>query len=195
MSCLKVRGSERFVLKLHLIIATAFVFASLVSVGPAAAAPPSCVTVYDFPDAGLRYCVDADADCKVREERITFLGTESRCIVGPAGGADQAAADVACVQYAYVADYHWYWVCVDPKDKSCAVSLKEQHGMTVTRQCLPGNVQTGSWTAGACVPTSGGMDYHSFVCVNASDPKCALYTLSSTDAGVQKRCVPGGLLS
>lgn len=39
-----------------------------------------------------------------------------------------------------------------------------------------------------CIPTSGGMDYHSFLCVDSSNPLCPVYTLTATDWGVQKRC-------
>lgn len=42
--------------------------------------------------------------------------------------------------------------------------------------------------AAACIPTSGGMDYHSFLCIDASNPKCAVYTETSSDAGIRRRC-------
>ena len=106
----------------------------------------------------------------------------------PAAG-DVGSAWDGCVQYAYVADYHWYWVCVNPKDPSCPVYTKEQHGVTVTREC----VALGASTVAPephCIPTSGGLDYHSFLCVDAGDPKCPVYTLSSSDAGIRKDCVP-----
>ncbi len=41
-----------------------------------------------------------------------------------------------------------------------------------------------------CYPTSGGMDYHSYLCYDFNDPRCPIYTLSSSDAGVTKRCLP-----
>ena len=47
----------------------------------AAAAPGNCVTVYDFPDAGLMYCYYVDRPCLVTETRTTFLGTETTCAV------------------------------------------------------------------------------------------------------------------
>ena len=40
-----------------------------------------CVVVYDFPDAGLKYCYDPQGPCLVTEHRTTFLGSESRCVV------------------------------------------------------------------------------------------------------------------
>ena len=49
--------------------------------GAAAAAPGNCVTVYDFPDAGLMYCYYVSGSCLVTETRTTFLGTETTCVV------------------------------------------------------------------------------------------------------------------
>ncbi len=51
------------------------------SAAPAAAAPPNCVTVYDFPDAGLEYCYYTTGSCLVTEKRTTFIGTETTCAV------------------------------------------------------------------------------------------------------------------
>jgi hypothetical protein len=42
--------------------------------------------------------------------------------------------------------------------------------------------------APSCVPTSGGLDYPSYLCTDPEDPKCPVYTLTTTDSGVQKRC-------
>lgn len=39
-----------------------------------------------------------------------------------------------------------------------------------------------------CVPTSGGLDYPSYLCVDTSNPKCPVYTLTTTDWGTQKKC-------
>lgn len=64
------------------IIAVSALAALAASAAPAgAAAPPDCVTVYDFPDAGLTYCYDVDSSCMVTEHRTTFIGSESRCVV------------------------------------------------------------------------------------------------------------------
>lgn len=41
----------------------------------------------------------------------------------------------------------------------------------------------------SCAPTSGGMDYHSYLCVDPGNPKCAVYTLTHNDwEGIRKRC-------
>ena len=65
-----------------LLAASAVVLAGLAASAPAgAAAPPKCVTVYDFPDMGLVYCYDTTGACTVSETRTTFIGTETRCVV------------------------------------------------------------------------------------------------------------------
>lgn len=116
----------------------------------------------------------------------TVLATAlALALVGIAAPA--AAAPPECVQYMYIDDYHWYYVCANPKDTSCPVYTKEQHGATVTERCVTFETTTGLPGA-TCVPTSGGMDYHSYACVDASNPKCAVYTLTSSDWGTQKRC-------
>ena len=105
--------------------------------------------------------------------------------------ADVAEAWDGCVQYMYIADYHWYWVCVAPKDPSCPVYFKEQHGVTVTKECVVETRPDAAALAApeaACIPTSGGLDYPSWLCVDPSDPKCAVYTVTTSDWGVQKRC-------
>ncbi len=44
--------------------------------------------------------------------------------------------------------------------------------------------------AATCVPTSGGMDYHSQACVDLSDLDCPVYHEQHTDWGVRRTCVP-----
>ena len=39
-----------------------------------------------------------------------------------------------------------------------------------------------------CIPTSGGLDYPSYLCTDPSNPKCAVYTLTTTDWGTEKHC-------
>jgi hypothetical protein len=45
------------------------------------AADFTCVTVYDFPDLGLKYCYSTTGPCVVTEYRTTFTGTYTRCVV------------------------------------------------------------------------------------------------------------------
>ncbi len=41
---------------------------------------------------------------------------------------------------------------------------------------------------GKCERIDGGMDYGTYLCVDTSDPKCAVYTVTYSDWGSQKRC-------
>lgn len=104
----------------------------------------------------------------------------------PAAGAT-AVAPPECVEYLYVADYHWYRVCAEPKDLSCPVYFEEQHGVTVYKECVVPALN-GVDSAGACIPTSGGMDYPSWLCVDPKDPLCPVYTVTTSDWGTTKRC-------
>jgi hypothetical protein len=62
-------------------LAIAGVAAGTAAPAQAAAAPSNCVTVYDFPDAGLKYCYYLTGPCLVTETTTTFIGTETRCVV------------------------------------------------------------------------------------------------------------------
>lgn len=109
-----------------------------------------------------------------------------------------AAAEVenqwdGCIQYAYVADYHWYWICVAPRDTSCPVYTKERHGMTYYRECVVERPTFDTQAVQFCIPTNGGgLDYHSHLCVDTSDLRCPVYHESASDWGVRRTCVPPG---
>jgi hypothetical protein len=108
----------------------------------------------------------------------------------PTAAASDPLAAGKCYEYMYVADYHWYYVCVEPKGGLCAVYFQERHGVTYTpKDCLVDAPATAA-PGPTCVPTSGGLDYHSFLCVDAGDRGCPVYTLASSDAGVVKTCIP-----
>ncbi len=40
-----------------------------------------------------------------------------------------------------------------------------------------------------CYPTSGGLDYQSYVCYDLKDPFCPVYTLTHSDWGTTKKCI------
>ncbi len=42
-----------------------------------------------------------------------------------------------------------------------------------------------------CYPTSGGLDYQSYLCYDIKDPFCPVYTITHTDAGTRKHCIIG----
>jgi hypothetical protein len=90
------RGAEivriKFVLAVAL-LAFAAMTSSASASGSASAAGEKCVTVFDFPDAGEKYCVFTEGSCLVGEYRTTFLGTEFHCTIARPGGARTAAVD------------------------------------------------------------------------------------------------------
>ena len=93
----------------------------------------------------------------------------------------------------YVADYHWYYTCVDPKGGLCAVYTWEQHGVTKTpKECLVGTPVTSADAVQAepvCIPTNGGgMDYHSEVCVDADSRTCIVRSRGGNDYGTWDDC-------
>lgn len=61
--------------------ASAVALTGLTASSPAVAAPPKCVTVYDFPDMGLVYCYDLTGPCTVSRTQTTFFGTTTTCVV------------------------------------------------------------------------------------------------------------------
>lgn len=117
----------------------------------------------------------------------------------PAPAATAAGeAELDCVEYLYVADYHWYYVCVDPKGGTCAVYFQERHGMTWTpRECLVplGEAPAMPAATSICVPTNGGgLDYYSQACVNPGERRCLVSNEYSTDAGGYRRDCHGAPL-
>ena len=159
----------------------------------------------------------------------------------PLAGAADTSADL-CVNYMYVADYQWYYACVDPKggtcavytyrsngvwnsepdcvlrkssstetwdgcvflaqdldyshyvcvaprDPSCAVYTKRVSGGHEVRNCVGVPLAT-SQPEAWCIPTSGGLDYHSYLCVDAGNLKCPAYQTWSNDWGTYKQCYP-----
>lgn len=111
--------------------------------------------------------------------------------LAPAASAATESADL-CVEYAYVADYHWYWVCVDPKGGACAVYFREQHGVTVTERCLKDEVVIVP-PAPRCVQYAQDLDYSHHLCVDATDASCAVYLWRTSGGHETRTCVPGSV--
>jgi len=95
--------------------------------------------------------------------------------------ASAEAADT-CVQYAYVADYQWYYLCANPGNLSCPVYFKRVVGVTETRDCV---VPSASVSA-ICTPFTGDLDYRWRYCAQAN-VRCPVY--HETQGGV-KTCYP-----
>lgn len=144
----------------------------------------------DLPDAAAR--VDArkvDASSLFWRVRMRTLALPLALLAGLALVPTPAQADAGetCVTYAYVADYHWYRACADPKDTACAVYLQEQHGVTVTNTCLVG--VPGVETQAQCSFIGQDLDYTHHVCVDASDRRCPVYTLRTSGGSSSKTCL------
>lgn len=77
-----------------------------------------------------------------------------------------------CVNYLYIADYHWYYACADPKDASCAVYTAEQHGAAYSEQCYGVDVMLGG--TALCTPETGDLDHRWSICA-AADTDCPVY--------------------
>lgn len=158
-----------------------FLACALLLGGTVVAAPSATACTGDPSVCGLVQ----DAKCTLREK--TDALNECHGFIGP---YDASSAWDACVPYAFAPDHHWSYACVDPAGGTCAVYLKERHGTTETRYCLIAGATT-TTDAGApeaCVPLSGGLDYPTYLCVDGSNAKCAVYVQSTTDWGTSKRC-------
>lgn len=162
-----------------------------------------------------------------------------------AGASASTSTSGLCYNYAYVADYQWHYVCVDPRGGTCAVYTYRSNGVvdgpkncvvdaptaaqggdpctrlvtdldysswlcvdktnggcpvwverrsggTVTSRTCLGLPEDGAavQSGATCIPTSGGLDYHSFLCVEPGNPKCPAYQTWADDSGVHTRCYP-----
>ena len=127
------------------------------------------------------------APCMKLALALAALLAAAALLPAPAEAADPLDAWDGCVQYAYVADYHWYYVCVNPRDASCPVYFKERHGMTWTRQCA---VETSSDLLPKCIPFANDLEYQYDLCVEPRDLQCPVYVHRHNGGYGTKHCVP-----
>ncbi|MEA3198612.1 MAG: hypothetical protein QOE90_40 [Thermoplasmata archaeon] len=98
--------------------------------------------------------------------------------------AAQASAGDRCVEYAYVADYNWYYVCAGTQG-DCLVYQKHVSGVTETRTCYA-STQTGTLGLTYCSPYAGDMDHMFRLCVSARQTAaCAVYEEFQNDGSVK----------
>lgn len=173
-----------------LLVLPALLAALLAPPGSASQPDVPCVLIGDQIDYKQYLCVDAsDPACAVYV--LYYPSGEKACYGVLPGPLDESAAPEGCVQYGQDLDYAHY-VCVNLTDPWCAVYLLRESGGHSQRTCLAGGpIGAGAEPDASCVPTSGGLDYHSYLCVDPSNPRCAAYTLHHTDWGVRKTCYPG----
>jgi hypothetical protein len=105
---------------------------------------------------------------------VSLLALAFLALAAPAASAGGLPVDTkdVCVQYMYIADYHWYYVCADPKDASCVVYEKQVHGVTETRTCygVPDTVAVRD----LCSPEIGDLDHRYAICASAN-ARCPVY--------------------
>ena len=171
-----------------LLLATAFV--------PLAAATDAgaglCYNYMYVADYQWHYvCVDPKGGtCAVYTYRSNgVVNGEPDCVVDAPATAVTAER---CTMLFTDLDYST-WLCVDKTNGSCPVWLERRSGGTVvgtTCLVLPGGAVSTTQPEAWCIPTSGGLDYHSFLCVDLANLRCPVYTLHSTDWGTVKTCYP-----
>jgi hypothetical protein len=104
----------------------------LVPLAMSAGAADACYTIIPAYDGELTVCHDLDGPCKATVHRSTYLGSESYCV-----GVHAPAALPKCVEYAFVHDYQWYYVCVDLGGPiGCKVYHKRVVGVTDEITCI-----------------------------------------------------------
>lgn len=170
----------------------ALLAAALAPPAAATGAPPGlCYNYLYVADYQWHYvCVDPrGGTCAVYTYRSNGVwSSEPDCVVD----APRTAGGDGCVFLAQDLDYRHY-LCVNLTDPQCAVYAKRVSGGHETRTCIAGGGLAAAEPEATCIPTSGGLDYHSFLCIDAGNPRCPVYTLHSTDRGTVKSCYPPGL--
>ena len=172
---------------LALLLATAFVPLAGASDSSAAL----CYNYLYVADYQWHYvCVDPrGGTCAVYTYRSNGVVNSPRdCVVDPPTGT--AAGPEPCTRLFTDLDYST-WLCVDKTNAGCPVWLERRSGGTVTgTTCVGPGGDASAPLEVACIPTSGGLDYHSFLCIDGGNLRCPVYTLHSTDSGTVKTCVP-----
>lgn len=165
-----------------LLLATAFVPLA----GAADAGAAVCYNYLYVADYQWHYaCVDPrGGTCAVYTYRSNgVVNSPKDCVVD---APTTTEAPDRCTMLFTDLDYST-WLCVNPRDAECPVALERRSGGTVVgRTCVGLGDVSGAPTAAACVPTSGGLDYHSYLCVDLGNPRCPVYTLDWTG----QTCVP-----
>lgn len=117
-----------------------------------------------------RDCVGVEFD-NVNDFCASAAG-EEKCVkfIGPALGLDTKEV---CVNYAYVADYQWYYVCADPGNSGCVVSTMRSNGVDRWYDCY--GVDAVALDAfPVCTPETGDLDHRFRFCAD-TDLDCPVY--------------------
>lgn len=90
----------------------------------------------------------------------------------PVAAAEVEAKEI-CVNYAYVADYQWYYLCANPSDPSCVVSTMRSNGVDRWYTCYGAQVTTLD-AFPLCTEEIGDLDHRYRFCAD-TDPDCPVY--------------------
>jgi hypothetical protein len=106
--------------------------------------------------------------------RILLLSALSLVAAGFVAPVATAQAGDTCVEYAYVADYNWYYLCASTKG-DCAVYQKHVSGVSESRTCLVSTVIAQQGPVTSCTPMTGDMDHQFSFCATTGNLKCPVY--------------------
>lgn len=112
---------------------------------------------------------------------LVGIALVSLAFVAPAASASGSLDK--CVEYAYVADYNWYYLCASTSG-DCAVYQKHVSGVSETRTCYV-DAAVVAWTPGYCSPYVGDMDHMFALCVGNGHP-VTCYVYESFQSGGEK---------
>lgn len=112
-------------------------------------------------------------------------------LAASAAQAADAGEAGACVHYAYVADYQWHHLCVEPEDASCPVYTRVHNGASWgPKECLAELPAVGTDAlAPRCVPVAHDLEHSYYACVDARDASCPVYLLRKSGGTEEKTCV------
>lgn len=113
-------------------------------------------------------------------------------VPAPAAATD-ASALPTCVNYAYVADYNWYYACVDAKNLSCPVYTARSHDAGRTFSSKDCVVETDAFSPAArCVLVAQDLDYSHYLCYAPGDLGCPVYLETRGGYEPSRTCIGPG---
>lgn len=111
---------------------------------------------------------------------LLALVTALVAVPAPANAAADAEVGTLCYNYLFVADYQWYFLCVNPKDASCPVYTVRSNHPDYPRgepDCVAGvpAVAASDGVALRCIWTGQDLDYTHYVCFDLRAQDCQVW--------------------
>lgn len=108
-------------------------------------------------------------------------------VPSPAQSVD--AGELRCVNYAYAADYNWYYLCWNARDLSCPVWTAHWNGYQFSnKECVVEGPTTTALSP-RCVQYGQDLDYAHFVCYDLRDSECPVYLLRESSGHSVRTCL------